>query len=72
MNSFEKCKNKIIEKTDKCPLCYKLIELDKLILINKCGHLFHINCILKEGKNYNEYNEYNEYTNKFICKLCFE
>ena len=66
MSSIEEIKDKIMEKGDNCPLCNKIIQLDKLVLISKCGHLFHMNCILEKGKNCIGY------MNRFKCELCFE
>jgi hypothetical protein len=66
MSSIEEIKDKIMEKGDNCPLCNKVIQLDKLVLISKCGHLFHINCVLKDEKNCIRY------MNKFKCELCFD
>ena len=69
MNSIKEIKeikDKIMEKGDNCPLCNKVIQLDKLILISRCGHLFHMNCILEKGKNCIGY------MNRFKCELCFD
>ena len=66
MNVVNNIKNKILEYGERCPLCNEKLELDKLILISKCGHLYHIRCILEDnnGKPIS--------LNKYKCKLCFD